>query len=57
MQQNDIPTKLLRLNSYFVSTFFHKNVNQCIKTSKFSKLPDVASCYKKKSNSYLKREL
>ena len=27
IQQNDIPTKLLKQNSYLFSNFFHKNVN------------------------------
>ena len=44
LRQNDIPTKFLKQNSYFFSNFFHKNVNQCIKNSKFPpdlKLADV----------------
>ena len=54
IEQNDIPTKLLKQNSYFFSNFFHKNVNQCIKNSKFLydlKLADVTPCYIKKSKS------
>ena len=52
IQQNGIPTKLLKHKSYFFKNFFHKNVSQCIKNSKFAshlKLTDVTPCKKRKS--------
>ena len=48
--QNDILAKLWKQN-YIFSNSFHKNVNQCIKNSKFPfdlNVADVTSCYKKK---------
>ena len=39
-------------NFYFFSNFFHKNVNQYIKNSKFPsdlQVADINPCYKKKS--------
>ena len=47
IQQNHIPTKLLKQNSYFFSNFFHKNIYQFIESSKFPY--DVTPCYKNKS--------
>ena len=35
IQQNNIPTKFLKQNSYFISNFFHENVSLWIKNSKF----------------------
>ena len=51
IQQNTIPTKLLKQESYF-SNFFHQNVNISIKNSKFPsdlELVDVTPCHKNKS--------
>ena len=35
IQQNNIPTKFLKQNSYFISNFFDENVSLWIKNSKF----------------------
>ena len=50
IQQNDIPTGLLRQNSHIFSNFFRKNVNRCIKNLKFPsdlKLADVTPRYQR----------
>ena len=52
MQQNDIPTKILKKNSEVFARYFHKNINICIENSIFPSdlnLADVTPAFKKKS--------
>ena len=53
IQQNDIPTKILKENSEVFARYFHKNINFCIDNSIFPsdlKVADVTPAFKKKSN-------
>ena len=53
IQQNDIPTKILKENSEVFARYFHKNINFMLRT-RFScprlKVADVTPAFKKKSN-------
>ena len=52
MQQNDIPTKILKGISKVFTTYLHKNINFCIENSIFLsdlKAADVTPAFKKKS--------
>ena len=52
IQQNDIPTKILKKNSEIFVRYFHKNINFCIENSIFPsdlKVADVTPAFKKKS--------
>ena len=52
IQQNDIPTKILKENSEALARYFHKNIHFCIESSIFPsdlKVVDVTPAFKKKS--------
>ena len=52
IQQNYIPTKILKENSEMFARYFHKNINFCIENSIFPsdlKVADVTPAFKKKS--------
>ena len=52
MQQNDIPTKILKEDSQLFERYFHENMNFCIENSAFPsdlKVADVTPAFKKKS--------
>ena len=52
IQQNDIPTKILKENSEVFARYFHENITFCIESSIFPsdlKVTDVTPAFKKKS--------
>ena len=52
IQQNNIPTKILKENSEVFARYFHKNISFCIENSIFPsdlKIADVTPAFKKKS--------
>ena len=53
IQQNDIPTKILKENSEVFARYFHKNINFYVENSIFLselKVADLIPAFKKKSN-------
>ena len=51
-QQSDVPTKILKQNSYYFARYFCGNINQRVSKSIFPpdlKLADVTPIYKNKS--------